>query len=299
MIESFQKYCLRLQRNALLSEWDPEKNRNVTPADISFGARNKIWWRCKNNHSWLAPVYSRTTNQAGCPYCTRKKPLPGESDFQTEYPGLAKQWHPTKNGTTTPDQVLSGSKKAVWWQCEKGHSWQASIVSRANGNGCPVCAGKMVLAGENDLATLFPSLIPEWNQEKNILTPSQVSAKSNRRVWWKCSLGHEWQAIISSRTDAGSGCPYCAGKRVWAGFNDLATKDPLIAKQWHAELNGLLTPADVMTSRHKAVWWKCGEGHTWKAVVYSRTREKRTGCPVCAGKLRKDRQYAYEEMEYS
>ena len=36
---------------------------------------------------------------------------------------------------------------------------------------------------------------------------------------------------------------------------------------------------------HKKVWWRCSENHVWKAVVYSRTSDKRCGCPVCAGKV--------------
>ncbi|MCI6567534.1 MAG: zinc-ribbon domain-containing protein [Dysosmobacter sp.] len=31
----------------------------------------------------------------------------------------------------------------VWWQCERGHEWQAVIFSRVQGAGCPVCAGRV------------------------------------------------------------------------------------------------------------------------------------------------------------
>jgi hypothetical protein len=54
-------------------------------------------------------------------------------------PGLAAQWHSTRNGTLTPEDVLPGTNKKVWWRCDKGHEWQAMIASRSAGNGCPIC----------------------------------------------------------------------------------------------------------------------------------------------------------------
>ncbi len=64
---------------------------------------------------------------------------------------------------------------------------------------------------------------------------------SNRKAWWVCALGHRWQAAVSARA-GGSDCPYCAGRKVLAGFNDLATKDPTVAAEWDPTLNGGLTP---------------------------------------------------------
>ena len=114
--------------------------------------------------------------------------------------------------------------------------------------------------------------------------PQQVTPNSNRRVWWRCSLGHEWQAVVAARTSNGSGCPYCAGRKVLAGFNDLATREPLLAKQWHPKLNGSLTPEMVTPGSHRKVWWQCPDGHVWRAVIYSRSGAHVSGCPICAGR---------------
>lgn len=53
--------------------------------------------------------------------------------------------------------------------------------------------------------------------------------------------------------------------------------------QWDGEKNGDLTTQDVTYGSHKKVWWQCEEGHIWKAAIYSRTSERKHGCPVCAG----------------
>ena len=83
------------------------------------------------------------------------------------------------------------------------------------------------------------------------------------------------------------GCPYCAGKKVLAGFNDLAAACPEIAAEWDAEKNGTLTPEMVTLGSHRRVWWRCPLGYVWKAVVYSRAGGRRCGCPYCAGKARR------------
>ena len=187
--------------------------------------------------------------------------------------------------------VLPGTRRKVWWRCDKGHSWQAAIAARAFGStGCPVCDGKQILPGENDLATLRPDLAAQWHPTKNLpLTPESVSENSNRSVWWMCGLGHEWRAPIGRRVQGNTGCPVCVGKQVEPGFNDLATLDPAIAAQWAQDLNGTLTPQMVTGGSAKRVWWRCDQGHVWVAKIYARTGPQRSGCPVCAGRFKKNR----------
>lgn len=94
----------------------------------------------------------------------------------------------------------------------------------------------------------------------------------------------------------GAGCPYCTGRKVvHPGFNDLASKAPAVAAQWHPVLSGGLTPEMVTVSSHRRVWRQCPQGHVWKALVYSRTGEQKCGCPVCGGSLGGARRARYEQ----
>lgn len=271
----------------LLEQWDRERNGTLTPGDVTPGSHKKVWWRCSRGHRWRAEVKSRTLLGAGCPVCAGKVTAPGENDLATLYPDLAAQWHKSKNGALTPQDVRPGSHKRVWWICERGHEWQALVTARTAGEGCPVCAGKVVVPGENDLLSRFPEVATQWDVEKNgWLTAETVSAYSNRKVWWRCEKGHGWQAAVAARTRRGSGCPYCAGRKVLAGFNDLATVEPFLAAQWHPTLNGGLTAEMVTAGSRRSVWWQCSLGHVWKARIHSRTGKQHCGCPVCAGRTR-------------
>ena len=287
MRKSLYDFCLELGYPAPLEEWDEEANGPLTEK-VSYGSKRKYWWRCEKGHRWEAAVMSRTGERTGCPYCAGRLPIPGENDLATLYPELAAEWDGERNAPLAPGELLPGSHRHVWWRCKKGHSWRASVKSRVAGTGCPVCANRALAPGENDLATANPALAAEWDAEKNgALTSRDVFPGSSRRVWWRCPAGHEYQAAVSARASSGSGCPYCAGRKVLPGFNDLATVEPRIAAEWARELNGALTPEQVTAGSHKKVWWRCGDGHVWRAIVYSRAGKAKTGCPVCAGKVRR------------
>ena len=44
-------------------------------------------------------------------------------------------------------------------------------------------------------------LVKEWNYEKNKdIDINKITLGSNKKVWWICDKGHEWQAVIASRT---------------------------------------------------------------------------------------------------
>ena len=97
-----------------------------------------------------------------------------------------------------------------YWKCKNGHSYISSVGNRIKGTGCPYCAGQKVLEGYNDLATTNPELLKEWDYEKNIIKPTEISSGSGISVWWKCKNGHSWKSIIVNRTKNGKrGCPIC------------------------------------------------------------------------------------------
>ena len=193
-----------------------------------------------------------------------------------EKPELVPQWG-TSN-TLSPQDVSCGSHKKVWWVCDKGHEWEAVVKNRALlGSGCPYCEHRAVLKGYNDLQTVNPKLAKTWSK-RNPIKPSEVSSRSNAEVFWKCKKGHEWKARIADRTE-GHGCPYCAGHRVWKGFNDLATTHPYLASEW-SDKNDDISPETITCKNRSNAWWRCSKcGNEYQAVVY--TRANGSICPYC------------------
>ena len=197
----------------LLEEWCWGKNTGVSPDILTCGSGKKVWWKCSLGHEWEASPNSRKYG-VGCPYCANRKILRGFNDLATIHPALAAEWNNEKTKELTPYDVAPASSKRVWWQCKNGHEWQATVLTRHQGSNCPYCANLKVLRGFNDLASVNPELANEWDYERNSLTPEEVVAGSNKRVWWKCSIcGHEWETTVVAR-NLGQGCQKCADARL-------------------------------------------------------------------------------------
>ena len=125
----------------MLDEWDYELNKK-DPTDIGCSSINKFYWKCKKGHSWQTSIAHRTKRNSQCPYCCGQKAITGETDLATVRPDLVKEWDYIKNRQLTPNMIMAGSDKKVWWKCEKGHSWRTAVHHRKSGNNCPVCARK-------------------------------------------------------------------------------------------------------------------------------------------------------------
>ncbi len=137
---------------------------------------------------------------------------------------------------------------------------------------------------KNNLRISFPEIAKQWHPTKNgDLKPENVTRAKNKEVWWLCSKGHEWIALISNRTRKKSGCPYCSGRKP-TSINNFKILFPDIAKEWHPTKNADLKPENLTKGNPKKVWWLCSKGHEWIAAVGSRTAKIGTGCPYCANK---------------
>lgn len=213
--------------------------------------------------------------------CLKKNNVP-INNILSKYPKIAKQWHPTKNGSLKPEMFSEKSNYKVWWLCEKGHEWCTTIAHRTEGYSCPYCSSQKILSGFNDLATKRPDLLKYWDYKKNTILPSEVGVKSSKKVWWKCEKEHSYLMGIAHKTE-NTGCPICSGHRVQAGFNDLETwalknhRQDLL-NSWHYNLNAL-KPSEVTVKSNKKVFWICDKGHTFETSVCSKVEGKK--CPIC------------------
>lgn len=130
--------------------------------------------------------------------------------------------------------------------------------------------------------TTGSDLLKEWVSSSDPkVTPETVTIGSEKMcITWRCEKNHEYPASVNRRV-SGQGCPYCKGKRVLKGFNDLASQYPNVAKEWDSELNDL-KPDEIVYGSNKRARWKCEKGHKWEAIIKSRTIDG-CKCPYCAG----------------
>ena len=237
------------------------------PTTVSATSQSKAKWKCPLGHNWVAEIKSRGYG-AGCAVCAGQAVQIGFNDLATTHPEIAAQadgWDPTT--------VSKGTPRKKTWKCSFGHRWTASVGARTGGTGCPICINRQVLAGFNDLATTRPEIADQadgWD-------PTTVTQFSNKKLNWKCPKDHQYRATVAHRS-SGKDCPFCSGRQVLAGFNDLLTTHPTIASEafgWD--------PTSVNRGSHARKDWICRSGHVWDEVVKERTLQG-FGCSYCSGK---------------
>lgn len=197
--------------------WHEVKNGDLTPEDVQPTSTRIVWWKCKTcGEEWEDKVCNRHKGKnsiRGCPFCANKR-IGKTNSLAYKYPNLAQEWHPTKNGELTPEKIIPGTDRKVWWICDKGHEWDERIRVRCKGSvnldvlGCPYCSGHR-LTRENSLGYKYTNLISEWHPTKNKKSPFDISHGSHEKVWWLCKRGHEWKAAANHRTSGGRNCPEC------------------------------------------------------------------------------------------
>lgn len=279
---------LAVKHPALFDELHPTRNGALDTYALAAGSARAVWWLCAKGHEWQAQVGSRSAG-TGCPTCAaerrtatrraRPQRVRYERSLAARCPDLIPQLHPTRNGNLDPNGVSAGSTRRVWWRCPAGHEWQARVTDRSRGAGCPVCARNRPAPPGRSLAARRPQLVDELHPTRNgTIDPATLPAGSNRTLWWRCKLGHDWQTTVAARV-RGTGCPTCARQTVPAE-RTLANKRPDLAEELHPTRNPGIDPAALGAFSNRKVWWRCSHGHEWASRVASRTAG--AGCPSCS-----------------
>lgn len=244
-----------------------------------------------------------------------------EKSLEYNYPELSLEWNTNKNKLEAKD-IKSGSSARAYWNCIKcgyglNGEWETTVVNRTlNKSGCPACGynwfdknyhktfGSAIITKSNGLLYNFPELENEYHKELNEVMIEKLTIKTNRKIYWqckKCGYGKngEWISRVSDRTSIKSGCPAC-GYNVFdntihtntllrvciTGVNDLKTKFPELAKEWHPTMNSM-KPSEIKYSHNKNVYWQCtkcgyGKNGEWIATPARRSAKGyETRCPKC------------------
>ncbi|MEV0299237.1 zinc-ribbon domain-containing protein [Nocardia sp. NPDC050710] len=252
----------------LAGEWHPDLNGELMAADVTAGTGRLIWWLGKCGHPFTATVDQRRRGN-GCAVCAGHQVLPGVNDLATTHPAVAAEWHPHLNSPLDPNTVTAGSELKVSWLGSCGHTFKATINSRAlGGNGCGVCHGTQIVKGINDLATNAPDVAAEWHPNLNEKNATEVYCASQAYAWWQCNSGHEWRAIIRTRSvHPRTGCPKCSAsgpeKELLAALQtnfDEVEHDARLSVRWGAfkssrvDIRVHVDGADVLVEYDGAYW---------------------------------------------
>ena len=188
--------------------WNHSKNEK-SPDQVLAGSSLRAEWKCPAcNWEWQASVAQRVRSRAGCPKCSRTQIVPQSQPSLAEaHPACLAEWDYEHNEAEGfyPDVITLGSSKQVHWICSccprgQPHRWTAPPYSRiAGGQGCAVCAGRQACVC-NSLESLCPSIAAEFDVDKNVFGPSEITAGSGKTVWWGNAKRGRWRQTVNART---------------------------------------------------------------------------------------------------
>lgn len=158
---SSEDYNLSVVNPKLASEWNFDKN-DRNPEEYVPNSNEIVWWKCSKNHEWKESISNRSKGNHNCPYCSGRKPSQ-EYNLLIINPELCKEWNYNKN-KEKPEEYTPNSNKKVWWECKKcDHVWEASIINRNKGKGCPKCNKSL---GEKKIKELLDFNYIFYEQQK-------------------------------------------------------------------------------------------------------------------------------------
>ena len=208
----------------LVEQWDWSRNESLRPDSISAGSGQRIWWRCvvDRAHVWRAKVNNRT-HGSGCPYCAGNR-VPEDLCLIARAPGIASEWHPTKNGQPTAHGVAIGSKRVCWWRCSTRpeHEWRATVRRRVRGHGdCPLCRGRQTngvrVRSSFTARTSKVPLVPAPPTEAGMrdwIAASRINSLARRLGVVRRNRVHDCSLVVATLLNSAQ-CPPAAGDR-WA-----------------------------------------------------------------------------------
>lgn len=268
------------QAPELAEEWHPYKNGSLKPSDVTKSSNKKVWWLGKCGHEWQAVIGSRFAG-CGCPLCHK--------EFKISYPEKAVFYYLEK----FLDCVVEENYKPDWLKGKEldiyipslslgieydGKNWHKNVDSDLEKN--RICQDHGV-----DILRIREKGLPELSSGNvyEIIPDSDKDDELQKAI----------EYVFKYISDVGGmTIPYTinlSGDRAYIydlmeinrKENSLAKLYPEIAKEWHTQKNGYLTPEYVNAHSHRKYWWICPQGHEYEMVVKHRI-EKNACCPICS-----------------
>lgn len=237
----------------------------------------------------MYPVNERKIGDNSCPYCNHTKLKSGVNDLTITNPQLASEFSPRNDKKA--NEVGEWQKYEVFWICPTCKQEFHREVRRmtAGFDECPICTGKIAIAGYNSFADEHPELVSLWsiNNDKK---PTEVTSQSSYRALWVCpTCGDEYYGQVRDMVSGSVDCPICSGRKAKSGVNSLLDLYPEIQDEWAENENALLGifPDEILPTSTARVWWECKDCGRKYLLSVNMWVEKHirgmTSCTYCSG----------------
>lgn len=274
--------------------WIKARNTGVTPESVTGTSDEYITMGCENDPRHIYDIQISkipTKPPYGCPYCNKRKVLPGEDLFSV-CKEAKEMWDPDNTGFDDLTLIKPWSYQKAGFICNNGHRFTRSIAGFVKNRRCPKCHKTSRI---EETVVDIPHLIRQWDYAANTKDPAKIYARSRETAFWKCEkCGYTWSSRINSRFASKGECPACETKIVVVpGKNDLFSLVPELKKYYDYEKNKDIDINYLSVTTLTPCYWKCPDcGYEWSASPTSRIKGSReegyqiVACASCSGAVR-------------
>ena len=261
---------------SLAQEWDYEKN-DIDPNTISPNSHEKAWWKCRNEHSWIAEIKSRNQG-SGCPTCHKyiKTSFPEQIVYfyiQKYFDDAIWNYYGEELNGSEIDIYIPSIKVGIEYDGQYYHQNSERDIKKDK-----LCSNLSIT-----LSRIREPKCPKYQSGANFYFLNDLKKNTLEEI------------IRVLLVDLGIKNPKIDIYKDYVKITDLIThitaqrslktECPDIAREWNYEKNGLLKPEHVRPGSNKRVWWICSAcNNQWIASVNNRVFG--TGCPECAKRRR-------------
>lgn len=205
---SFKQWCKDNNHKDWLDLWDYDLN-NISPDKISYGTHTKYYFKCqrKIHESKLNSIHDLTNNN-NVLFCKKCRSF-GQYLLDTFGENGVDMYWSNKN-STGPFAISKKSNTKILIKCVIDISHPDYFITPAHfveGKRCPVCSGRDVLIGINDVLTTRPDVA------KLLLNANdgfKYTFSSSKKIYFKCPrCGNIIYTSFNSVSYSGLSCSKC------------------------------------------------------------------------------------------
>jgi len=159
----------------LLNRWSDRNSLPIT--EYLAGSNKKVWWICKKEHEFEAPIRNMVKNPDICAICSGKKALSGFNDLSTIRPELLEFWDFKKNKYLPSEVTIGKSSDKTYFICKNKHSFSMTLADINQGKWCLQCSiDSYVSKPEKEIYEFLKSLfnVNIEQSSRSIISPYEL-----------------------------------------------------------------------------------------------------------------------------
>lgn len=201
---------------------------------------------------WDAKPDKIKNGNTGCPNCAGSRKIlfkeVQEECKKYDHKLLSKEY---KNSTSKLE-----------WKCKRGHVFSMNWVDIRKGNGCPICAGRVLSLDQ------FHEEAMKHGGKCHI----KKLVNGATKVKWECKKGHFWRQSLSI-IRGGRWCPECGGSR----------RKTILEIKNEAKQRGFRVLSKKYVNARSNLTFECSKKHVYEQTYD--TFKQGGGCKKCSMKL--------------